>query len=246
MYEIEIDHVLTEELERPQDLGTEIDTGSFYAAIGDQPIAYPLRTVYQSLGKEIPPLELYKAYELWVVPHRVSIIRRRGVAEVTAVGIEVKYETSGKTCCVKSLLPSYKFVERGSLAMNVAIGGNGEANPSVGLPAFGLAGASLAQLGDLSIHAKVEGELKVQFHAVVATPDIQAVGEGSSRCEWRFDHDREPLYGRDIQTWAVLVLPRRQRELYYSMRFYLNIRTFFFSTRRESDWKEKLMCPLGG
>ena len=93
----------------------------------------------------------------------------------------------------------------------------------------------------------MEGELKFQFRTTVLTPDVQAVGEGSSRCEWRFDRDQLPLYGRDIQTWAVVVLPRRQRELHYLMRFYLNVRTFFFSTRRESDWPmEKLVCRLEG
>src|SRR5262249_8285298 len=150
-------------------------------------------------------LELYKAYELWVVPHRVSIIRRRGVAEVTAVGIEVKYDTDGTTCCVQSLFPSYRFVERGGVAMRGSVGASGAANPSIPLAAPEPTTPPIVQLGDLSIHAKLEGEVAFQFRAKVATPDIQAVGEGSSRGEWRFDRDKEPLYGRDIQTWVVLV-----------------------------------------
>jgi len=244
---IPIDKVLCEELERPQDLGTTIDDSSFFAAPADQPIAFPLGKWYETSGRPRPPeLSFYEAYELWVVPHGVSIMRRSGMAEVTAVGLQVKYQTGKKTCCVKSVLPSYRFIDHGGLSMRVEMGGNAEADPCKAIDALRGSGiAEVATVGDLKIHAKVEGDLKFFFSANVATPDIQAVGEGSSGCEWRFDRSREPLFGRDIQTWSVVVLPRRQKVLTYSMRFYLNVRTFFFTTRRESDWV-KLDCKLEG
>jgi hypothetical protein len=247
MQEVAIDRILADELERPQDLGTAVDDSTFFAAPGDQPLGFPLGMMYEKLNQPIPAeLGFYDAYELWVVPHSVSIIRRRGWAEVMAVGIEVKYETAGKTCCVKAVLPSYKFVELGSLSMSVELGGNGEASPMRALDLAGLGDLPIQTvLGDLKIQTKVGAGLKFFFRATVATPNIQAVGEGSSRCEWRFDLDQEPLYGRDIQTWSVVVLPRRQRELTYSMRFYLNLRTFFFTTRRESDWIS-IPCKLVG
>ena len=31
-----------------------------------------------------------------------------------------------------------------------------------------------------------------------------AVGVGSSRAEWRFDRHKEPLFGRDVETWTIV------------------------------------------
>jgi hypothetical protein len=132
MKQVEIDNLLSEELEIAQDLGSDVAENGFYATPGDQPIGFRLRDLYAAAKLPIPDeLALYKSYDLWVVPHRVSIIRRKGNAEVTAVGVEVEYDTEDKTCCVASLLPTHKFVDRGSLSFRVKIGANGEASPAV-------------------------------------------------------------------------------------------------------------------
>jgi hypothetical protein len=108
----------------------------------------------------------------------------------------------------------------------------------------------LAGKAGLTVHASIEGQAGLFFSATVATPEIQAVGLGSSRCEWRFDLDTKFQYGQDIECWSVVILPRLRselgevsRELKCRIRFYLNIRTLFLSTRRESDWKS-LTCTL--
>jgi hypothetical protein len=242
---VPLDLAPTPELEQPQDLGTdEVNVGKFYAKLGDQPLPFSLRNTYEALGQPVPSeFRTFDAYDLWVVPHKIGIIRHGGLAEVTGVGLEIQYETSGKTCSIQSLLPSYKFVERGSLYMRVALQGNGDVAPlDAGSDGTDI-GKMIWQLGSLSAHAKVEAGVHLNLAARVATPDIQAIGKGASSCQWQFDRDVEPLYGRDIETWTVLALPRRSAVLKYSARFSLNIRTFLFTTKRASEWTS-LTCSL--
>ena len=60
-------------------------------ALDLEKIAFRLRDLYAAAKLPIPDeLGLYKSYDLWVVPHRVAIIRRKGNAEVAAVGVEVE------------------------------------------------------------------------------------------------------------------------------------------------------------
>jgi hypothetical protein len=101
----------------------------------------------------------------------------------------------------------------------------------------------LSNLTTSHLEMNTGGELSLRLEATIATPIISAVGLGSSRCEWRFDRDREPLFGRDIETWSVVVLPKRQTSLRLRARFYLISRMLFVPTRRQSDWLE-LTCPL--
>lgn len=248
--EIPIDQPLTEELELAQDLGTDVEEKGFYARVGDKPTGCLVRDFFKAASQPVPPnFDVYSAYELWVVPHRVAIIRRSGRAEVTSVGIEVEYIPDGKTCCVIALLPEHRFVDVGSLSFKVKIGADGSAQsgtdtlsgPAVGDPNVNRAG--------LSINACAGGEAGLLFSAAVAAPEIQAVGIGSSRCEWRFDLDSKFQYGQDIQCWSMVMLPRRRGKsgltISYRIRFYLVMRTLFLSTRRQSDW-QNLECVLSG
>lgn len=246
--DIEIDQLLTEELELRQNLGTDIEEDGFYANLGDQPIAFLLSDLYTAANQPIPAeYDKYRAYELWLVPHRVSIIRRRGRAEVTSVGIEVKYETGGKTCCVEALIPHHQFIDRGSLSIRVKLGGKGEIASGVGFPIGDTIEIPGLGRAGLAAHACACGEAGVMLSASVATPAVQAVGIGSSSCEWGFNLDTKFLYGQDIQSWSILVLPKRRSAqsgvLKYQMRFYVTLRTFFLTTRRQSDW-QMIECTL--
>jgi hypothetical protein len=96
-------------------------------------------------------------------------------------------------------------------------------------------------VGSLSCKMSGSAAASLNFTANVATPSVAAVGIGSNRAEWKFNRAEEPLFGRDIETWAVLVIPKGFEELRYRIRFSLTTRTLFFPTRRESDWTE-LTC----
>jgi hypothetical protein len=99
--------------------------------------------------------------------------------------------------------------------------------------------------GALGFKLGAEEGLAFRFEAVVSTPVVSAVGIGSSRCEWGFEKREEPLFGKTIETWSVVVLPKRRRELRYRIKYYYLVRTLFFPTRRESDFIE-VVCRLPG
>lgn len=230
----------------------EVDEGGFYAEANDQPLAVRFRAVQTALGAEAPPKLtqwLEDSYDLWLIPHRLSVIRRAGAAEVVSVGVEVEYlqpdPALRRTCSVVSLLPSFEYIVHGEVGGGVTAAGRftaaGEAMP--GVPSF-KGGTPVTSAGQLELGLTSDLQVGFRFNATASTPRVSAIGVGASRCEWRLDKDREPLFGRDIETWSVLALPWDQTELRYRMRFYLITRAFFFPTRRQSDWTGPIICPL--
>lgn len=242
MVEVPLDRSVTSELERNVKFGGKgkIEEGGFFAQIANQPIAFPLRKVFEELNQPVS-LDLYKRFEVWLVPHRLAIVRRRGQAEPTSVGMEIEYQTDGRTCAAAALLPSFQFVVHGEARVRGTLTTAGEAGADTGTVAP--PGPSLVKAG-FEFSSQADGKLGFQFQATVCTPVIAAVGLGASRCEWRFDKLNEPLFGKDIETWTALVLPKRMDEVTYRARFYMNTRTLFLSTRRESDWVS-VVCGLG-
>jgi hypothetical protein len=239
MREIDIDKLLAYEL-REGDLGTEHSFSGFAARIGDRPIAESLAKLIS--GDDGPSLNFYKRFSIWIIPHRLSIIRRKGLSEPISVGIEIEYLNGQKTCSVLGLFPSFEFQTVGKIGAtftaNADLGGN--------LTAAQAADESIISekhLGQLSVGLRASGDLGLKLSCNVFTPKVMAVGVGSSRCEWRFDVGESPLYGKDLETWSLLVLPRSQRMVNYKMRFYVVTRLAFVPQRFESSW-ESMECQL--
>ncbi len=239
----DLDRSLSEELESDVNLGSEAVKESFSVSIANQPIAMRLRDVYKACGKDLPPeLALYKMFELWLIPHRFSLIRNSGLAEPTAVGIEVEYVHENTTCSVVSLLPGPKWKEHGKAALGGKLGGKLSATGEIEeIPNLCL--SPLLRLGDLEFAGSTGSSIEFSFEWTVCTPVISAVGEGDSKCQWRFDKEKEPLFGKTIETWSVLALPRRQKTLEYRMRCYYLRRTLFFATRKEGDFVQ-VRCQM--
>jgi len=247
LLELAVDRATAPELEAEQDYGTEIEEGGFYVAAARNPVCHDLRRVLEQTGAvSTQAIVLYERFRLWLVPHRLSVIRRKGLAEPTSIGIEVEYQAESGTCSVVDLLPGPRFIEHGSIDLNARVRGtitaSGELlrSPSGGAAIEGTVGS---QIGGLRFESKAEGGVALGFHAAVITPYVSAVGIGSSRAEWRFDKYEEALFGRDIETWTILAFPKRKKSLSYRMRFWLTARTMSFSTRRESDWLS-ITCAL--
>ena len=79
---VDVNRPTAEELETDVDLGSESSDEAFSAFVGNQPIGLRLRDVHAKLGQPIPPeLALYKMFDVWLIPHRFSLIRHRGLAE---------------------------------------------------------------------------------------------------------------------------------------------------------------------
>src|SRR5688500_4224521 len=78
------------------------------------------------------------------------------------------------------------------------------------------------------------GDIHARFSVVVATRMISATGTGSAHVQWHFEKDREPLDGKDFETWSTVVVPKGLQRLEYDARLFLTMRTAFFPTRMES------------
>ena len=222
MLEFPIDRILNEALENEAVLGDDEERDEFIVRCAKEPIGLRLRYVFEQLGKPVPAdFALYKGFDVWLIPHRVSILRRKGLAEPVSVGISVEYVHGEKTCSIVSLIPEQQFIRRGQLATEFGIKGrlsvSGEAEPSQDTANLG----SQKPAGALQFGLTAGGEVGFQLSASVCSPIVAAVGKGNSRCEWVFRRQDVPLHDRDLETWSVVVLPKRQTDLVYRLKFRL-------------------------
>lgn len=241
------------EIETPLDrqvYGAALKVSGLLGRVGNRPVGFRLRDVFSTLGLETPKsLDLYRRFDLWLIPNRVSVMRGRGMAEVTALGFECEFDAEGRTLCVVELLPTPAFVRYGGLDGKLDCGGVVSAAGTFGpLGTPAPAGiepdrSQFLERGGLRFWVDAQVQVGLAFSCAVATPYVHAVGIGSDRVEWRFDVHRDPLFGRDIQMWVVLALPKGQGSLRYRARLSVTARTAFFPTRQQSDWQE-LRCIL--
>jgi hypothetical protein len=242
---IPIDDIVDDLLEGDATLGEDIKDEKFSAKVGNQPIALKLRQVFEKLGWPVPQeLGVYEMFEVWLVPHRVGIMRRPGSkAEITSLGIQIEYIHNGSTCSVIALIPAPQFLHHGRIGLEGLLHGklsaNGEASPGSEDSEFKVAN----NLGNLSIGVLASGQVGFSFRASIITPLISALGIGASNCEWGFGKHNEALFGKDMETWTFLALPKTQSSLMYRLRCYVCWRTCFFSTRRQSNW-HNVACVL--
>lgn len=238
-----------------QDLGTPVEAKGLVGRIADRPIAFRLRDVLTAMQIEIPKqVDLYRQFELWMIPGRISVFRERGLAEVVSLGLECEFPSDGSTLCVVELLPGPAFITHGALEGDFACRGSISASGALSPlpdkdPGLSTADSNekprIWQKQGLSFESRARGGVQLSFNFNVATPYVHAVGTGSGRSQWRFDRYREVLFGRDMQMWTLLALPKQQRELNYRARMFITVRTAFFPTRRESSWQE-IRCVLEG
>ena len=245
MQDVPIATALALQLETDVDLGGEIEKGGFFASVNDQPLAIHVPSIFEEFN-QAPESRMYERFDTWMIPHRISLMRRSGLAEPTAVGIEVEYLSGSGTCSIISLYPTLQWRKLGSVGVRSTVTGAYSLAPT-GELSQGAAPAGeavrTATVGGLRCSMSAGGEIHLDLSANVATPYIHASGIGSSRCEWRFDRDQEPLYGRDIEAWSVIVVSKYQEEIRLRTRYYFVARTLFVPTRRESEWVE-ITCKL--
>jgi len=243
---IPIDQIFDDLLEGDVTLGSEnIFSDKFFARPGNQPIALRLREIFNELGQPMPKeLGLYEMFEVWLVPHRVSITRQPGsIAEVTSVGLQIEYDHGDSTCSILSLIPAPQFIHHGRIAFGGILQGNVNANGDISPAPEDFQFKKKQNLGILNIGLLASGEVGFSFNASVVTPLISAVGIGASCCEWNFGKHNEPIFGKDIETWTVLALPKKQSTLTYRLRYYICWRTCFVTTRRQTKWID-ITCIL--
>ena len=232
-----------------QTFGGEVQVKRMVGRIANRPVVFRLREVFSTLGVEtLAEVDLYERFDLWLVRNHVSVVRERGMAEVTSIEFECEFNPKGRTLCVVEMLPAPAFIHWGTVDGEVRCGGAVSFGGMFGKadePADGASAphAGALERGGLSFRTSVRVGVGAQFSCTVATPYVHAVGIGSNRAQWRFDKHRHPLFGRDIPMWMVVALPKAQKALDYRARLSVTARTAFFPTRQQSEWQE-LKCML--
>ena len=216
---------------------------AFTVRVGDAPLALRVRSLFERFGKPAAQSREIRerGFELWLISHRFSILRLRGHADASSLGIEADYSDNPGTCMVVSLFPSSQFIDRADSMFRGTLSATGEVDA---IEDNLSPDASRVEFEGLSLFAARDAGARLQLGAAVATPNVSAVGIGSSRCEWRFDRHNEPLFGRDLVTWAVLMLPRGQAEISCRLRCHVITKNFFALSRYQSE-SFQVRCRLG-
>jgi hypothetical protein len=218
---------------------TELLDG-FGVEIADRPMAFRLESVCRARGVPMPEgFALYaKSFDLWLVPHRVSVVRRNGLSEITSLGIAVRYLVEEDPCVVVSLLPEARFVDAGRLTFAASTDLHGNLSAVETIDNLGPVAEGMLRVG---VEASLGASLA--FELTLVSPIVSAVGKGSSRAEWMFEQKGPPLHGRDIETWSVLCLPPGRTSIDYEISLSLVRRLAFLPTRRETT-PRRLTCRL--
>ena len=79
-------------------LGGETGAGSIISdkisiKVGNMPIAYNLKKLYELGGKTVPPeIQIFTSYDIWIINYNIGVIKSRGIANVKQIGFKVKYK----------------------------------------------------------------------------------------------------------------------------------------------------------
>jgi hypothetical protein len=234
--DIDIDVPFSAELE-DADLGSE---SHFRARIAEQPLAIPVLDLFRARNVSIPPeYKLFDGFELYLVPHRVSILKDSILHEVTEVGLRVTYDVGEMTCAIVSLIPEFQFVELATASFAASLSVNGELAPAK----IGTQEYLPVQGGSLEVSGTAATSAALNLRGSLTTPLISAVGKGSRTAEWVLKYNGKPLYGRDIETWAIVVMPAGLDSLEYDIQLHFCHRVIFVPTRWDSQ-VQRLKCKI--
>lgn len=250
---------LNPELEEPLsqiELGGEahIEKNNITARIGQRPIVRSLRELYEKANKELPPdLQVFNSFRLWMITHVVSVVRERGVRDVSCLSYEVRFPSEPRVTTVQ-VLPQTRFLKKieGGIktdwVVDVGLGVNGQITPPAAITEL-LEQADFISFGG---EAKAKIDISNKVHLVgnlsfaVVTPLIAAVGVGGDYCRWDFTKDKIPLIGDHLMV-QILLVPKHEHELQFQARVSATITVFdLLPDTRRSRWIDLIACiPRG-
>lgn len=211
------------------DFGTEVEEDisiSFKGLeirLGNRPVARNLRQLYHLGHQEFPvSLAIFDVYDVWLIMHSIAAIRQEGRTPIHALGYEADFLEEDQVYTI-DLLPQPKFSTSlsGKLESNVDLGVEGHAE----LPETARAFMDSIQFlgGDAKLKLSSAMQLIGRISFSVMSPLIQAIGIGSSHCQWQFEVEQKPLLGDQIMLQTVLV-PRYTEKLAFKIRGYAQLR----------------------
>ena len=82
-----------------------LEKGRVRLRIGERPITRSLKQLYKKMNKPLPPdLQVFSAYEIWLIAFGLGIMREAGMREVDRFGFEVTFPEEPRVT-VLDLLP---------------------------------------------------------------------------------------------------------------------------------------------
>lgn len=218
----------------------------FIARLHDRPIALSLMAMFAN-RKTAPNAKLYERFDLWLVPHRFSILRRSGSSTIVKAGCEAIYDSGESTLSIVSLMPTTEYIERLRASVGVETKLGIGMRFSAKLSDTGLLEHLSDALSDLapvsgsaslSASTKISATAKISLSMKVLTPYIAAIGVGSTQCLFQSSAYEEPLFDRDIETWAIVALPKYTDAIKYRFRCSFVSQRLFMPRVWQTPWSE--------
>ena len=166
MIEIPVDQPLNKGLEQGLLFGTPPvdEPPAFTVRVGDASLALRVRSLFERFGKPAAHSReiLERGFELWLIPYRFSILRLRGHADASSLGIEADYSDNPGTCMVVSLFPSSQFIDRADSMVHGTLSATGEVNAIEGNLS---SDAARMEFEGLSLFAPRDADARLQLGA---------------------------------------------------------------------------------
>ncbi len=172
--------------------------------IGNRPICRDLRALYKKTHKTVPPgLAIFSRYDVWIIPHVIGAIKRTGGGGIHALGYQADFD--GDEVYTIDLVPGTKFDTKFEVntALEVDLGLEGHAEVPQAARTFLDEFESFG--GDARLKLSAEAKLVGRLSLSLIAPVVQTVGLYHSRCEWRFEVEKNPLLGDQLMFQTVLV-----------------------------------------
>ncbi len=240
---------LNPELEQPLSttkLGGEaqIEKGNIAVRIGQRPIVRSLRELYERANKELPPdLQVFSSFRLWMITHVVSVVRERGMRDISHLSYEVQFPSEPRVTTVQ-VIPQTQFIKKieGGVKTNwivdVGLGVTGQVAPPAAVTELLEQTDSISFGGEAKANINFSNKLYLvgNLSFAVVTPLIAAVGVGGDYCRWDFTKDDVPLVGDHLMV-QILLVPKHDYELQFQARVSATITVFdFLPDTRRSKW----------
>ncbi|HJQ70928.1 MAG TPA: hypothetical protein VKA70_18275 [Blastocatellia bacterium] len=225
--------------------GGEISVNDLTIRLGDRPVCRNLQKLYELSHKELPAdVVVFDAYDIWLVTHVIGAIRRPdSSARLKALGYEAVFDEPENIYTI-DIAPRSKFVH--------SLEGKAENTFDLGLDGHAqLPGAIKTWLetvdyigGDAKIRLSTDLKVIGRVSFSLISPLIQALGLGSSRCEWLYELDPQDLLTDQVMLQTVLV-PKGTRSIKFRARGYAHIKPKWisFPALFQTRWLD-LECAL--
>lgn len=225
--------------------GADVESKRIRFRVGRRPVARNLRRLYEIGDRKMPTgLEVFDAYDLWLLENHFSVLKEGGFEYVQQVGMQVRLAETPR-CTVLSVLPKTEFVKHVGVDLraeaDVAVDGRLSV-PDVAVE-FLSTFEELSAGGRLSLSSSASVVGRISF-ALMSTA-IQAIGVGDNESTWCFERllSGAPLIG-DQMVMQVLLTPRRLRKLSLSATVFANVKTFGFVSNKLTSKELPLEAAL--